>query len=178
MYEPRFIHQGYAMKTEPARQRMTEVIRRKHLARNTEQSYCAWLKRYCHYLVKLTTDLPSEQIKLERFFTALAQDGVVASTQNQALKAIIFFYQAALGWSCKTSKRCRLGGRVNCGPCRPARKRCVCSGRCRRRRVLPPAWWCGCWMAAACGWFWKRVSQVPLALPQHQAVQYSQAWFD
>ena len=32
---------------------LAEVIRRKHLALNTEQSYCGWLKRYCACLKKL-----------------------------------------------------------------------------------------------------------------------------
>ena len=84
------------MKTEQALQRMSEVIRRKHLALSTEQSYCAWLKRYCAHVKTLPAALPSEQ-KLERFLTALAQDDVAASTQNQAFNAILFFYQEALG---------------------------------------------------------------------------------
>ena len=84
------------MKTEQALQRLTEVLRRKHFALKTEQCYCAWLKRYCNYIVKLPAHLPSEQ-KLERFLTALAKNDVAASTQNQAFSAVIFFYQEALG---------------------------------------------------------------------------------
>ena len=79
------------MKTDQALQKMTDVIRRKHLALNTEHTYCAWLKRYCDYIKKLPSDLPSEQ-KLERFLTALAKDDVASSTQNQAFNAIIFFF--------------------------------------------------------------------------------------
>ena len=84
------------MKTEQALQRMTDVIRRKHFALSTEQSYCAWLKRYCDYVKKLPALMPSEQ-KLERFLTELARNDVAASTQNQAFNAIIFFYKEALG---------------------------------------------------------------------------------
>jgi len=62
---------------------MADVIRRKHLALNTEQSYCVWLSRYCRYLKQPPAGLPSEQ-KLSRFLTALAWDNVSASTQNQA----------------------------------------------------------------------------------------------
>ena len=68
---------------------MTDVIRRKHLALSTERSYCAWLRRYCDYVLKIPVHLTSEQ-KLERFLTALAKDDVAASTQNQAFTAIIF----------------------------------------------------------------------------------------
>lgn len=84
------------MKTDQALQKMTEVIRRKHLALSTERSYCAWLRRYCDYLLRVPGHLTSEQ-KLERFLTALATEGVAASTQNQAFNAIIFFYQEVMG---------------------------------------------------------------------------------
>ena len=76
------------MKTEQALQKMADVIRRKHFALNTEQSYCAWLKRYCNYVKTLPAGTPSEQ-KLERFLSALARDDVAASTQNQAFSAVI-----------------------------------------------------------------------------------------
>ena len=70
-------------KTQETIQRMADVIRRKHPAFNTEQSYCAWLLRYCDQVKKLPAHLSSEQ-KLERFLTALAKQHVAASTQNQA----------------------------------------------------------------------------------------------
>ena len=38
------------MNTEEAVQKLSDVIRRKHLALATEQSYCAWLKRYCNFI--------------------------------------------------------------------------------------------------------------------------------
>jgi hypothetical protein len=59
--------------------RLTEAIRRKHLALATEWSYCDYLKR-------LRSHLPTEQ-KLERFLTDLATKDVAASTQNQAVNA-------------------------------------------------------------------------------------------
>ena len=83
------------MKTDQALQKMTDVIRRKHLALSTERSYRAWLRRYCDYLLKVPGHLTSEQ-KLERFLTALATDGVAASTQNQAFNAMVFFYQKVM----------------------------------------------------------------------------------
>ena len=84
------------MNTDQALQKMTDVLRRKHLALSTEQCYCAWLRRYCDYIRKLPAHFTSEQ-KLERFLTALAKDDVAASTQNQAFNAILFFYQEAMG---------------------------------------------------------------------------------
>ena len=60
-------------------QRTAGVIRRRHLVLNTEQSYCAWLRRYCDYGKKFPTDLASER-KLERFLTALAKQEVATST--------------------------------------------------------------------------------------------------
>ena len=94
------------MTTEQAVQKLTDVIRRKHLALNTEHSYRAWLKRYCDFVPQLPAGLSSEQ-KLERFLTALAKDDVSASTQNQAFNAIIFFYQAALGVELKNIQALR-----------------------------------------------------------------------
>ncbi len=76
-----------ALNTEQAIVRLTEVIRRKHLALNTEQSYCAWLKRYCDHAKQLPAQMPSGQ-KVERFLTALAKTGIASSTQNQALNAV------------------------------------------------------------------------------------------
>ena len=60
------------MNTEQAIVRLTEVIRRKHLALNPEQGYRAWLKRYCDHAKQLPAHLPSEQ-KVEQFLTALAK---------------------------------------------------------------------------------------------------------
>jgi site-specific recombinase XerD len=71
---------------------MADVIRRKHPAPSTEQSYCAWLKRYCDYVAQFPSHLPSES-KFECFLTAQAKNGVSTSTQNQALNAIAFFYK-------------------------------------------------------------------------------------
>lgn len=88
------------MNTEQALARLSEVIRRKHFSLSTEQSYCGWLKRYCAYVKKLPPHLSSEQ-KLERFLTALAKQDVAASTQNQALNAVLLFYQEALGMALK-----------------------------------------------------------------------------
>jgi len=84
------------MTTDQALEKLTDVLRRKHLALSTEQCYCAWLRRYCDYILELPVHLTSEQ-KLERFLTALAKDEVTASTQKQAFNALVFFYQEVMG---------------------------------------------------------------------------------
>ena len=84
------------MKTEQALEKLTDIIRRKHLALSTEQCYRAWLRRYCDCLLTIPGHLTSEQ-KLEQFLTALAREGVAASTQNQAFNALVFFYQEVMG---------------------------------------------------------------------------------
>jgi len=74
--------------------RLKEVVRRKQLALATERSSRAWLRRYCEYLKRLICHLPGER-KLERFLTALAKNFVAASTQNQAINAVIFLQRGS-----------------------------------------------------------------------------------
>ena len=77
------------MDAEQAVTRVAEVIRRKHFAVNTQQSYCGWLRRYCQHIATLPADILGEQ-KLEHFVTALAKTNIAASTQNQVYNAITF----------------------------------------------------------------------------------------
>jgi integron integrase len=72
------------------------VLRRQHKALATEDNYIFWLRRYVKALNKMPDSLSSEQ-KLERFLTGLARyQEVAASTQNQALNAILYFYKEVL----------------------------------------------------------------------------------
>ncbi len=85
------------MKTHEALQRAREVIRRQHKALATEDTYLFWLRHYIQALRAMPPELPSEK-KLERFLTDLARSREVsASTQNQALNAVLFFYRDVLG---------------------------------------------------------------------------------
>jgi integron integrase len=73
------------------------VLRRQHKALATESSYIFWLRRFAKALDRMPQSLSSEQ-KLEGFLTGLARhQDVAASTQNQALNAILFFYKEVLG---------------------------------------------------------------------------------
>jgi len=67
-----------------ALQRLRQVIRRQHKALSTESAYSYWLRRYIAALHRMPEGLSSEQ-RVERFLTRLAcNQGVSASTQNQA----------------------------------------------------------------------------------------------
>lgn len=73
-----------------------EAIRLKHYSYRTEQSYVDWIKRYILFHAKRH---PSEMGAPEilAYITFLANDRQVsASTQNQALSAILFLYRVVL----------------------------------------------------------------------------------
>ena len=75
-----------------------DVMRRRHYSIRTEQTYCGWIKRYIvHFNMKSRADLSDGERKVEEFLTFLARDrNVAASTQNQALNALLFFYKQVL----------------------------------------------------------------------------------
>ncbi|WP_424683160.1 integron integrase [Frateuria sp. YIM B11624] len=72
-------------------------IRRLGLARRTEEAYVGWTRRFILANDKRhPTEMGAPEI--ERFLTSLAVDGSVsASTQNQALSALLFLYKQVLG---------------------------------------------------------------------------------
>jgi integron integrase len=74
-----------------------EVLRYHHYAYRTEQTYCQWILRYIyHYGGKTHPNLFGAQ-EVERFLSHLATEGKVsASTQRQALNALIFLYRDVL----------------------------------------------------------------------------------
>ena len=76
--------------------RVRQAIRSRHLSRRTEESYVGWIKRYIFFHGKRH---PAEmgEVEIGSFLTSLAVDGhVSASTQNQALSAILFLYHKVL----------------------------------------------------------------------------------
>ncbi len=66
-------------------------IRAKHYSRRTEQSYTHWIKRFILFHGKRhPNDMGAKEV--EAFLSSLAVDrNVSASTQRQALAAILFF---------------------------------------------------------------------------------------
>jgi integrase len=71
-------------------------FRVKHYSIRTEKTYITWIKSYLHfYSLQHPRDLGAEQI--EAFLTHLAVNRKVsASTQNQALSALLFLYKVVL----------------------------------------------------------------------------------
>ncbi len=76
--------------------RVRDAIRARHFSRRTEEAYVAWIKRYIFFHDKRH---PAQMgaPEVTRFLTSLAVDGhVAASTQNQALSALLFLYRDVL----------------------------------------------------------------------------------
>ncbi|MDB5348112.1 MAG: integron integrase [Schlesneria sp.] len=70
--------------------------RLKRLSYRTEQAYVSWAKRFILFHNKRHPKEMGEQ-EIEAFLTHLARNrGVAASTQNQALNAIVFMYRAVV----------------------------------------------------------------------------------
>jgi integron integrase len=74
------------------------AIRTRHYSYRTEEAYVGWIKRFILFHGRRhPADMGKAEI--EQFLTALAVERhVSASTQNQALAAVLFLYQAVLGW--------------------------------------------------------------------------------
>ena len=76
--------------------RVRDAIRARHYSRRTEKAYVNWIKRYIFFHAKRH---PGEMgaPEVTKFLTSLAVDGrVAASTQNQALSALLFLYRDVL----------------------------------------------------------------------------------
>jgi integron integrase len=77
-------------------ERVRQVVRIKHYSIRTEQAYLQWIRRYIHFHRKRhPRELGADA--LSAFLSDLAVRGnVSASTQNQALNAILFMYRDVL----------------------------------------------------------------------------------
>ena len=91
-----------ARKSPPARQprlldRVIAALRARHYSKRTEQAYLHWIKRYIYFHQKRH---PAEmgELEMNTFLSHLAlKENVSASTQNQALSALLFLYRHVLG---------------------------------------------------------------------------------
>ena len=74
-----------------------DAIRLKHYSIRTEQAYIGWIKRYIFFHdVRHPAEMGAAEV--EAFLTHLAvNENVAASTQNQALSALLFLYREVLG---------------------------------------------------------------------------------
>jgi integron integrase len=76
--------------------RLREALRSRHYSRRTEASYCQWVKRLVFFhSVRNPAEMGEPEINA--FLSHLAIKGKVsASTQNQALSALLFLYRKVL----------------------------------------------------------------------------------
>ncbi len=81
-------------------EQVREVLRYQHYAYRTEQTYCQWILRYIHYFGSKTHPKLLGASDVERYLSYLATEGKVsASTQRQALNALVFLYREVLDQS-------------------------------------------------------------------------------
>ena len=75
---------------------MQRALRARHYSRRTEQAYCRWVRRYIRFHgLRHPADMAEPEINA--FVTHLAvAEHVSASTQSQALSAVLFLYRHVL----------------------------------------------------------------------------------
>ncbi len=74
-----------------------ESLRARHYAERTEKAYCLWVRRYIRFH-GLRHPAEMGEREINEFLTHLAVErGVSASTQTQALSALLFLYRKVLG---------------------------------------------------------------------------------
>jgi len=85
-----------ATKSPKLLDQVRETLRTKHYSYRTEQTYVDWIKRFIIFHNKRhPKDMGAEEV--QAFITYLANDRrMAASTQNQALSAIVFLYRYVL----------------------------------------------------------------------------------
>lgn len=74
------------------------ALRTRHYSKRTEDAYCMWARRYIRFHdYRHPADMTEPEINA--FLSHLAVDkGVAASTQTQALSAILFLYKYVIGY--------------------------------------------------------------------------------
>ena len=98
MIEPNDNQSGNSCDNPPQKllDQLRDVLRVKHYSLRTEKSYINWNKRFILFHDKRH---PAEMgaVEIKAFLTHLAvKRNVAASTQNQALNAIVFLYTQVL----------------------------------------------------------------------------------
>ncbi len=77
--------------------RLREALCSRHYSRRTEQTYCHWVKRFI-FFHKVRHPAEMAEPEINDFLTHLAvKEKVSASTQNQALSALLFLYRHVIG---------------------------------------------------------------------------------
>ena len=91
------VRQNIDRKAPQCIQQMQEELRLRHYALDTEQAYLGWIRRFIKFQGSQELEKFGEN-ELKLFLTELAVVGnVAASTQNQALSALLFLYEKVFG---------------------------------------------------------------------------------
>jgi len=78
-------------------EQVRETLRYFHYARSTEKTYCQWIPRYISFFKKKVHPKDMGEKEIERFLSHLAiHEKEAASTQRQALNALVFLYRDVL----------------------------------------------------------------------------------
>jgi integrase len=86
-------------------EQVKDILRAKHYSPRTEETYVDWIKRYILFHEKRHPKEMGEK-EIQEFITHLAtQANLAASSQNQALSAIIFLYRHVLRLEIEISKQ-------------------------------------------------------------------------
>lgn len=107
---PPVIHEGMAatvcVSSPPGKPKLLDqvrdLMRLRHYSLRTEKTYCDWIKRFIRFHgMRHPAEMGVDEVG--QFLTHLAREGrVAASTQNQALSALLFLYKEVLrteiGW--------------------------------------------------------------------------------
>ena len=88
---------GERAATSPAKPKLLDQLRRalrsRHYSRRTERTYCQWVRRYI-FFHNVRHPAEMAEAEINAFLTHLAvKENVSASTQNQALSALLFLYR-------------------------------------------------------------------------------------
>jgi site-specific recombinase XerD len=133
---PRLTPSPAQNKPKKVLEEVRDLMRLRHYSIRTKQSYCDWIKRFILFHGRRH---PREMAEAEvtAFLTHLARDeNVAASTQNQALSALLFLYQQVLkqqiGWLERVERATNPSGSRWCSP---AMRRTGFSRICAGRRV-------------------------------------------
>ncbi|MFC1461449.1 integron integrase, partial [Verrucomicrobiota bacterium] len=78
-------------------EQVREVMRYHHYAFRTEQTYCYWIVKYIHFYGGKRHPKELDHKDIEKFLSHMASvQNVAASTQRQALNALVFLYREVL----------------------------------------------------------------------------------
>ena len=100
----------------PLLDQLRTALRARHYSRRTEEAYCLWVRRFVRFH-GLRHPAEMGEPEINAFLTHLAvAEHVSASTQTQALSALLFLYRHVLGR--RSASSATSSGPASPGACR------------------------------------------------------------